>query len=118
MNYQEFQELLTPQGQKALQEAQDLTPTESTFLQYHKALTKNYSSSLARTALGMAILRQKAEKNSLLPINYITSKKHLNKQPLGKLHNIEPNDFNQQIGFLIYVHPSVATAWHLLNMLP
>ena len=62
MNYQEFQELLNPQGQKALQEAQDLTPTESTFLQHHKALTKNYSSSLARTALGMAILRQKAEK--------------------------------------------------------
>ena len=62
MNYQEFQELLSPQGQIALAEAQALSPTEQTFLQHHQTLTKKHTSSLSRTALGMAILRQKAEK--------------------------------------------------------
>jgi hypothetical protein len=62
MNYQEFQELLSTQGQTALAEAEALTPTELTFLQHHQTLSKRYSSSLSRTALEMAILRQKAEK--------------------------------------------------------
>ena len=62
MNYQEFQNLLQPEGQAALAEAVALAPTESTFLKHHQNLSKVYSSALARTALSMAILRKKGEK--------------------------------------------------------
>lgn len=60
MNLTAFQTLLSPLGQRALAEAQELHPTEETFLSVLTKLQKQFSAELAKAALETAILRVKA----------------------------------------------------------
>lgn len=55
-----FHQLLSDNGQEALQAAQALSPTEADFLRAYQTLCRKFSPELARAALETAILRREA----------------------------------------------------------
>jgi len=60
MDIGDFQALLTPAGQEALEAAQALQPQEANYLRDYTALSSRYPAGLARAALEIAILRGEA----------------------------------------------------------
>lgn len=60
MDLDDFQNLLKPFGQQALEKAVALQPQEKDFLRHFDVLSRSYSRHLARAALETAILREKA----------------------------------------------------------
>jgi hypothetical protein len=60
VEYRDFRRLLTPEGQQALQAAQELSPREVDFLAHFTSLSRSYPPGLARAALETAILRSRA----------------------------------------------------------
>lgn len=56
-----FAALLTSHGQRALEEATSLCPSEKTYLQCQQKLAKKFDNALAHAALETAILREKAK---------------------------------------------------------
>ena len=60
MDIQAFRSILIPSGQEALQTAQDLHPREEQFLTHFSVLSRRYPVDLARSALDIAILRDRA----------------------------------------------------------
>ena len=61
MRLETFHRLLSPEGQAALQAAQDLEPREVDFLPHYQVLSRLFDADLARLALETAIQRRKAE---------------------------------------------------------
>lgn len=60
MDLATFRQLISPQGQRALQEAIACQPEEQDFLRLYSALSRTYPAELARAALETAILRRQA----------------------------------------------------------
>lgn len=60
MDLDTFHRLLTPEGQRVLQAAQDRRPQEVDFLRHFSALSRQFPRELSRAALEIAILRQEA----------------------------------------------------------
>ena len=58
----EFENLLTPSGQEALEYAQGLYPRENDYLTLYQKLNRIYPSDLSRCALEIAILRNEGTK--------------------------------------------------------
>ena len=61
MQLEDFQSLLSPVGQVALQAAVDMRPVEADFLRCQAVLSRSFSPEMARAALEIAILRREAE---------------------------------------------------------
>ena len=60
MDLATFRQLLSPQGQRALQEAASYQPEEQDFLRLYSMLSRAYPADLARAALETASLRRQA----------------------------------------------------------
>ncbi len=60
MDLDTFQTLLTPEGQAALASAQELRPSEESFLPHFNRLHKRYPAALAKAALETVLLRARA----------------------------------------------------------
>ena len=61
MEVVDFQSLLTPEGQSILKEISEENPTEKTFLALFQKYTKTYERELVRSALSIAIARNRAK---------------------------------------------------------
>jgi len=62
MNIHDFNRLLEPDGEIAIEAASELNPIERDFLQHYQVLQRSFPDELARPALETAILREEAKK--------------------------------------------------------